>query len=177
MVIKEIRKRLAERPAPGPDWPHLLEELAAAALMVECARIDGEFDEEERDEICRAVMEDLELDQETTRCLVEVAERREEEVWHDWLFTETIKKSFDQYERLAVIQRLWEVALVDGTVHPFEERLIARIASELDISEEALDQRLTIDLRRRGGLSGLTSDAGMRPSPQAGGRADGCEAE
>ena len=65
VTTKEIREFLADRPAPGTDWPYTLEELAAAALMVECARIDGEFDEEERDEICRAVMEEFELDQET----------------------------------------------------------------------------------------------------------------
>jgi len=164
-TTKEIREFLADRPAPGPDWPYTLEELAAAALMVECARIDGEFDEEERDEICRAVMEELELDQETSRCLVGVAERREEKVWHDWLFTEAIKKGFDDFEQLAVIQRLWEVALVDGTVHPFEERLITRIASELGVPEDAVDHRLTIALRRHPGLTSQISDASMQPSP------------
>ena len=165
MVIKEIRKRLAERPAPGPDWPHLLEELAAAALMVECGRVDGEFDEEERDEICRAVMEELVLDEETADCLVGVAERREDEVWHDWLFTEAIKTSFDDYERLAVIQRLWEVALADGTVHPFEEHLISRIASELGVPEEAVDRRFTVALRRHPGLTTLAFDGALRSSP------------
>jgi uncharacterized tellurite resistance protein B-like protein len=165
MVTNEIREFLAERPAPGPDWPYALEVLAAAALMVECARIDGEFDEEERDEICRAVMQELELDQETTKCLVGVAERREEEVWHDWLFTETIKKSFDEYERLAVILKLWDVALADGTVHPFEKHLIIRIASELGIPEEDVDRTLTIVLRRHPDLSSETFDAATRPSP------------
>ena len=165
MVTKEIREFLAEQPAPGPDWPFKLEELAAAALMVECGRIDGEFDEEERDEICRAVIEELVLDADTAECLVGVAERREDEVWHDWLFTETIKKSFAEHERLAVIRRLWEVALADGTVHPFEEHLIARVASELSIPEEAVDQGLTIALRHHPGLTSLTFDAAMRPHP------------
>ena len=165
MVTREIRKFLAERPAPGPDWPFDLKELAAAALMVECGRIDGEFDQEEREEICRTVMEELVLDEETAKCLVGVAERREDEVWHDRLFTETIKTSFDEYERLAVIQRLWEVALADATVHPFEERLIARIASKLAIPEEAVSRRLTIALRRHPGLSSLTPAAAMQQSP------------
>jgi uncharacterized tellurite resistance protein B-like protein len=160
MMTKEISKCLAERPAPGPDWPFKLEELAAAALMVECARVDGAFSEEERREICRAVAEDLVLDEETAASLVRVAERREDEAWHDWLFTETIQKSFDEYDRLAVIGRLWEIALADGTVHPFEERLITRIATELGIPEEAVDRRLTIALRRQPGLSapGLPTD-------------------
>jgi len=164
MLTKEIRRILAERPAPGPDWPFKLEELAAAALMVECGRVDGAFDDEERDEICRAVMEELVLDEETANCLVGVAERREDEVWHDWLFTEAIKASFGEHERLAVIQRLWEVALADGTVHPFEEHLISRIASELEIPEDAVRRRLVVALRRNPGLDTLGFDGALRPS-------------
>jgi uncharacterized tellurite resistance protein B-like protein len=158
MVTGVIQAYLAKRLPPSPAWPFKLAELAAAALMVECARVDGAFTEEEREAICRAVMEELVVDEETAECLVRVAERREDEVWHDWLFTETIKKSFDEYDRLAVIQRLWEVALGDGTVHPFEELLIARIASKLGISKAAVDRRLTITLRRHPGLTSLMSD-------------------
>ena len=165
MVSEVIQAYLAKRRPPRPASPFALEELAAAALMVECARIDGAFTEEERHAICRAVMEKLVLDEETAECLVGVAERREDEVWNDWLFTETIKTSFDEYDRLTVIERLWEVALADGTVHPFEERLIARIASELGISKEAVDRRLTITLRRHPGLTSLMFDAAVPPSP------------
>ena len=138
MVTGVIQAYLAKRLPPNPTWPFELEELAAAALMVECARIDGEFAAEEREAICDAVREEFMLDQETAECLGRVAEMREDEVWHDWLFTETIKKSFDEYDRLAVIRGLWEVALADGIVHPFEERLIARIGRELSISEETV---------------------------------------
>ena len=168
MVSKMIRAYLAKRRPPRSASPFALEELAAAALMVECARIDGAFTEEERHAICRAVMEKLVLDEETAQCLVGVAEMREEEVWHDWLFTETIRTSFDEYDRLAVVERLWEVALADGNVHPFEEQLIARIAGELGISKEAVDRRLTITLRRHPGLTSVTFDVAARPSPVTG---------
>jgi uncharacterized tellurite resistance protein B-like protein len=164
MLTKEIKDFLAGRPDPGPACSCRRGVLAAAALMVECGRVDGEFDQEERDEICHAVMERFALDEQTAECLVGIAERREDEVWHDWLFTETIKKSFDEYERLAVILKLWDVALADGTVHPFEERLITRIARGLDVPEEDVDRTLTIVLLRHRGLSSLASDAAMRLS-------------
>jgi uncharacterized tellurite resistance protein B-like protein len=90
---------------------------------------------------------------------------REEAVWHDWLFTETVRGSFDAYDRLAVIQRLWEVALADGTVHPFEESLIRRIAGALEVPEQAVDHRLSIALRRHPVLASLTLDAAAQPSP------------
>ena len=140
MLTKAIRELLAKRPgpAPAPDRPFEIQQLAAAALMVECARVDGAFGEEERDAICHAVREAFALDHETAEILVGVAEKHEDEMWDSWLFTETIKRHFDRDEQLEIVRRLWEVALSDQELHPFEERLIARVARELDLSEEAV---------------------------------------
>jgi uncharacterized tellurite resistance protein B-like protein len=140
VLTKAIRELLAKRPgpAPGPERPFEIQKLAAAALMVECARIDGAFDEKERDAICHAVREAFDLDHETAEILVGVAEKHEDEMWADWLFTETIKRHFDRDEQLEIVRRLWEIALADQELHPFEERLIARIARELGLSEEAI---------------------------------------
>jgi uncharacterized tellurite resistance protein B-like protein len=142
VLTEAIREFLAKRPGPTPgrEPPFELEQIATAALMVECARIDGSFVEEERAAICRAVRREFALDRQTADCLVAVAMMREDEVWADWLFTETVRRHFGRDEQLAMIRRMWEVALADGTVHPFEERLIARIARELGISEEAVAQ-------------------------------------
>jgi uncharacterized tellurite resistance protein B-like protein len=140
VLTERIRELLAKRPgaAPGPDRPFELEKLAAAALLVECARIDGEFADQEHVAICRAVREAFALDRDTGEYLVAVAEKHEDEVWDDWLFTETIKRHFSQDEQLAVIERLWEVALADERLHPFEEHLITSVAHELGLSEGAV---------------------------------------
>jgi uncharacterized tellurite resistance protein B-like protein len=140
VLTQAIRELLAKRPgpAPGPERPFEIEKLAAAALLVECARIDGEFAEEEREAICRAVREAFALDRETGEYLVAVAEKHEDEMWDDWLFTETIKRHFNQEEQLAVVGRLWEVALADENLHPFEEHLIASVARELSLSKDAV---------------------------------------
>lgn len=140
MLTKAIRELLAKRPgpAPAPERPFEIQKLAAAALMVECARVNGAFGEEEREAICRAVREAFALDRETAEILVGVAEKHEDEMWDDWLFTETIKRHFDRDEQLEIVRRLWEIALADEELHPFEERLIARVARELDLSEEAV---------------------------------------
>jgi len=138
-AIKDLlARRRSKREAAAPEQRFEREDVAAAALMVECARIDGEFADSERDAICRAVSEQLALDDDTVSCLVAVAERRQDEVWHDFLFTETIRASFDADEQLDVIRRLWEVALADGVVDALEEHLIARIGRELGISAAAI---------------------------------------
>ena len=140
MLTKAIRELLAKRPgpAPAPERPFEIQKLAAAALMVECARVDGAFGELERNAICHAVREAFALDHETAEILVGVAEKHEDEMWDNWLFTETIKRHFNRDEQLEIVRRLWEIALVDEDLHPFEERLLARVARELDLSEEAV---------------------------------------
>jgi uncharacterized tellurite resistance protein B-like protein len=142
VLTKAIRELLAKRPgpAPGPERPFDVETLAAAALMVECARVDGAFPEKERDAICHAVREAFALDRETAEILVGVAEKHEDEMWDSWLFTETIRRHFNRDEQLEIVRRLWEVALADRHLHPFEERLIERVARELDLPEEAVAQ-------------------------------------
>jgi uncharacterized tellurite resistance protein B-like protein len=140
MLTRAIRELLAKKPgpAPGPERPFEIEKLAAAALMVECARVDGAFGDNERNAICHAVREAFALDRETAEILVGVAEKHEDEMWDSWLFTETIKRHFSRDEQLHIVQRMWEVALVDDDLHPFEERLIARVARELGLSQEAV---------------------------------------
>jgi uncharacterized tellurite resistance protein B-like protein len=153
VLTKAIRELLAKRPgpAPGPERPFELQMLAAAALMVECARVNGVFDKRERDAICHAVREDFALDPETAEILVGVAEKHEDEMWADWLFTETIKRHFNREEQLEIVARLWEIALVDEDLHPFEERLIARVARELGLSEEAVARSRELGGNRVGG--------------------------
>jgi uncharacterized tellurite resistance protein B-like protein len=150
VLTRAIRELLAKRPgpAPAPERPFEIQKLAAAALMVECARVDRAFNERERDAICHAVREDFALDQETAEILVGVAEKHEDEMWDSWLFTETIKRHFDRDEQLEIVRRLWEIALVDEDIHPFEERLIARVARELGLSDEAVaESRARADAR------------------------------
>ena len=153
MLTKAIRELLAKRPgpAPGPERPFEVQTLAAAALMVECARIDGAFGERDRDAICRAVREAFALDHETAEILVGVAEKHEDEMWDNWLFTETIKRHFSQGEQIEIVRRLWEIALVDEHLHPFEERLIERVARELDLPEEAAARSRELAIERTGG--------------------------
>ena len=153
MLTKAIRELLAKRPgpAPGPERPFEVQTLAAAALMVECARIDGAFGERDRDAICRAVREAFALDHETAEILVGVAEKHEDEMWDNWLFTETIKRHFSQGEQIEIVRRLWEIALVDEHLHPFEERLIERVARELDLPEEAVARSRELAIERTGG--------------------------
>ena len=111
MVTGVIQAYLAKRLPPSPAWRFTLAELAAAALMVECAEADTEFAPEERDVIYAAVREQFGFDAETSQSLIEVAEQRAAEVLHDWLFLEAVKQGFSEGEQRELLERLFGVAI------------------------------------------------------------------
>jgi uncharacterized tellurite resistance protein B-like protein len=138
----DILERLAARLEPEEEAPQSFrrEQVAAAALLVECARVDSKITEGERAVICAVVREHFGLDAETCDALVEVAERRTKEVWDDWLFLDAVKRGFSEEERIGILSGLWEVAYSDGRMHPFEEHLIGRIARELEIPDAEIEK-------------------------------------
>jgi uncharacterized tellurite resistance protein B-like protein len=143
MLTAAIREFLSfKRSKPAETEPSFSREsLAAAALMVECARIDGEFTDDEREGICTIVRDRCGLDSETAECLVAVAERKTDEIWHNHLFTQTIRSEGSDEQYVKVIDRLWEVALADGEIHRFEAHLVERIGEALGLSEGVVAER------------------------------------
>ena len=140
MIRQDILELLAKRPRPERQCPFEREQIAAAALLVECAQVDTEISSQERQAISTAVRRQFGLDDQTCEALIALAERRTAEVWHDWLFLEAIKRGFTQQEQRGILERLWEVAHADGRVHPFEVSLIARTARELGFSHAVLEE-------------------------------------
>jgi len=110
---------------------------AAAALMVECARIDQDFSDVERSAIASAAKEIFDLEDDVAQMLVEVGEKRADEVWHNWLFTEAINRGFSEEEKRALVAQLAEVANADGTLRRHEAEFIARVARELGVDESS----------------------------------------
>jgi len=137
-IVRRVVDLLREPPPPSAA-PAVRREVAAAALMVECARVDTRFTDDERCAIAKFVRELFSLEDEVATLLVAIAERRADEVWSDWLFTEAIKTGFDSDEQVELIEKLWGVAYADGVLHRLEVQLIDRIATELGLSAEAVE--------------------------------------
>jgi uncharacterized tellurite resistance protein B-like protein len=119
-----------DAPPPVSD-PKLL---AAAALMVEAARLDGSFGEAERGRIEGLLTERFTLAPELADRLLAEAERRAEGStdWHG--FTTAIKDGFDHQGRIGLVEMLWEVAYADGVLHDYEASLLRRVAGLLYVS-------------------------------------------
>ncbi len=109
-------------------------QVAAAALMVEAARLDRDFDDGERATIERVVKEQFGLSDEAAADLLDVAEKRQKANYSDMAFINIVANSFDEGEKKDLLKMLWSVALSDGSLHKFEEHLVNHVATQLGLT-------------------------------------------
>ena len=119
----------ADRPASAPL------QLAAAALLVEAACMDGHFDGDERDAVRAALGARFGLNDVEADTLVGEAEVVHHEATDLHRFTRAIIDRYDHADRLTVMEMLWEVVYADGRLHAYEANLIRRIGGLLHISD------------------------------------------
>src|SRR5580700_5163149 len=127
--------------------------LAAVALLVHAAAIDGEMTQSERDKLRAVVKRRFNLDDAATDELVEKATAAENEAVDLYHFTSLLNRTLDEEGRARVIEMMWEIVYADGKRDELEDNLLWRAADLLGVSP-----RERIDLRRR--ISGETAAAG-----------------
>jgi uncharacterized tellurite resistance protein B-like protein len=118
-------------------------QLAAAALLVHIASIDGDFDDEEKRRTQQLVEARFGLEPDEARKLINDAWESEREAVDLYRFTSVLKRRLDEDGRRQVVGMLWDLAHADGAVHEFEENVVWRVAELLGVST-----RDRVELRR-----------------------------
>ncbi len=126
--------------------------LAAAALLVHAAAIDGEISASERAKLHAVVKRRFALDDALTDELIGKATLAEQEAVDLYHFTSLINRTLDEEGRARVIEMMWEIVYADGQRDELEDNLLWRAADLLGVSP-----RERIELRRR--ISGQTGEA------------------
>ena len=119
--------------------------LAAAALLIHAAGIDGNISTSERRLLHALLKQRFDLDDGTTDKLIELATVAEHEAVDLYHFTHTLNRSLDDDGRLRLVEMMWQIAFADGRVTEFEDNLIWRAADLLGVSSNeriALRQRV-----------------------------------
>jgi uncharacterized tellurite resistance protein B-like protein len=131
-TLTEFFERLTNHEARAGNLREDEMRLAAAALLVHAAVIDGEVAGEERRKLKILLQERFALGDEETRRLMREAEAREQEAVDLYRFTSVLCAGLDQEGRQRIIEMLW--AMADGVVHEFEANLLWRAAELLGVS-------------------------------------------
>ncbi len=109
--------------------------LAAAALLIEAASMDGDFDETEHRKIAALLKGRFSLSDDETEMLIKEAVAAVAKTGQLYGFTRVVKDRYDAAERILMIEMLWEVAFADGQVDHFEANLIQRIGGLLFVTD------------------------------------------
>lgn len=137
-MLNRIKDFLLDRDArPGAEEGHTGDELhlAAAALMVEAARMDDGLDEPERHRIAELVRWRFDLTEEEAATLVEAAEREAADASGNYRFTATIRQRCSDAQRVQLVELLWDIVYADGKLHDLEASLLRRISGLLYVSD------------------------------------------
>jgi uncharacterized tellurite resistance protein B-like protein len=146
-MFESFRKFLVEVSQGGKHPAHFEHNdyrLAAAALLVHAAAIDGSISDVERNKLHSVIKQRFDLDEAETDALVAEATEAEHEAIDLYHFTSLINRVLDENGRRRVVEMMWEIVYADGRVTEFQSNLIWRVADLLGISS-----RERIELGRR----------------------------
>ncbi len=111
-------------------------QVATAALLVEIAKADGDFSDDERMRIIDLMKTEFNLDDDYVNELLNLSEQKVKDSISVYEFTSVINESFNQQGKLDLIKNLWRIIYQDGKLDSHEDRLIKIIGSTLNLEHK-----------------------------------------
>jgi uncharacterized tellurite resistance protein B-like protein len=111
-------------------------QVATAALLIEIAKADGDFSDDERNRIFELMKNDFDLDDECVNELLQLSEKKVKDSISVYEFSSVINESFTQQEKIGLMKNLWRVIYQDGKLDSHEDRLIKIIGSTLNLEHK-----------------------------------------
>ena len=107
---------------------------ACAALLVEVAFADKEFDEKEKESLKVSLLETYNLEEYAINEIILDAEKTIEESTSLYGYTRIVNDEFEYENKLDLLRNLWKVAFADGYLDKYEEHLLRKISDLIHIS-------------------------------------------
>lgn len=120
----------AVMPSSDHDWAETV-----AALLVEAAMADGEFDANERAMIAHALVQQLDLPESEVEAMIDRVAAAHEERIEIHSITREIRSQTDAEDRIAIMEMAWLVVLSDGEMDSYESQLMRRLAGLLYVDD------------------------------------------
>tara|TARA_B100001989_G_scaffold186209_1_gene135793 strand:- start:788 stop:1240 length:453 start_codon:yes stop_codon:yes gene_type:complete len=120
---------------------------ACAALLVEIAFADKDFDEREKESLKQSLLKSYAIDIETINEIINDAEKTVEESTSLYEYTRIVNDEFEYPQKLNLLENLWKVAYADETLDKYEEHLLRKISDLIHISHS---DYINVKLKVRG---------------------------
>ena len=137
MIGKIIELFSASRAEPEASTKNA-RQLASAALLIEVAKADSDFSNDERAALLRLLRSTFDLDDQGLTALEGLAAERSSDAVSLHEFTRVIVDACEPEERCQLIGLMWQVAFSDDHLDKYEEHLIRKVADLLYVSHSDL---------------------------------------
>ena len=134
-ILSLFTRQPAKDTAQNPAHPIAEKHIAAIALLVEAATLDGDFGAPEQAAIRRIAAGRFALNEEEVATLFALASQRQDSSNQLFRFTHEINQSYAPEERVEIVEMLWEVVYADGVLHDYEANLMRRIGGLIYVSD------------------------------------------
>ncbi len=125
--------------------------VATCVLMLEVARIDEEFSDDERDRILTTLRERYTLSDADAEELMQVSTQTREQSVDVWQFTRQINTLCKEAEKIEIVEEIWRVVVADGGIHGHESHFMRGLGSLLNLARhQIIDAKVKILEEARG---------------------------
>jgi len=117
---------------------------AVACLLVEAARADDDYSEDEQSMIVKILRNQFNLAEDEAAALKTEAEAAQEAANDLYSFSRVVKDNLDRDGKMKLVEDMWRVVLTDDERDPHEEMIIRRLVGLI-----YLEDRDSTEARRR----------------------------
>lgn len=111
---------------------------AVCILLLEVAKSDDEFSDDERDHIIDTLVRRFDLSEDEARDLIDLAHLRRSASSDLWKFTNAINRQCSPQEKLGIMEEIWRVIYADGSLDAHEDYLAHKFARLLNLNHPQL---------------------------------------
>lgn len=108
--------------------------LACAALLIEVAIVDNEFDGTELQTLLNILQNQFALSQSDCEALTQLAQSECEQATSMYQFTQLINQHCHHEEKFKLIRGMWQIAYADGDLDKYEEYIIRKVADLIHVA-------------------------------------------
>ena len=132
--IKELISNLSDKDVQEESQDPSLINNACAALLIEIAYADKDFDESEKMSLKNSLMTTYKIDEIEIDELILDASQSVQESTSLYGYTRIVNDEFSYDEKLNLLKNLWKIAYADGDLDKYEEHLIRKISDLIHVS-------------------------------------------
>ena len=107
---------------------------SCAALLVEIAFADKDFDETEKASLKQSLIETYAIDESVIEEIIRDAEDTVSESTSLYGYTSIVNSEFQYEDKLKLLRNLWKSAYADGYLDKYEEHLLRKVSDLIHIS-------------------------------------------